>query len=95
MPYKNPEDKRRWEREHRQERNARRIKQERQELATGAERIPRKPTPDPIATKKTKGGWKVLLGGAVALVVMFLGLPGVGLPPPYDSRGHGSGNSGM
>ena len=24
MPYKNPEDKRRWEREHREERNARR-----------------------------------------------------------------------
>jgi len=69
MPYKNPEDKRRWEREHREQRNA----QRRKRLAAPMKPILPKPAPDPIAAKEMESGWKTILGLAVGLGVVLLG----------------------
>jgi hypothetical protein len=56
MPYKNPERKRQWEREHRDQRNARR-----RQIRSGTEgRTATALTPDPISTKAATSGWKVL-----------------------------------
>jgi hypothetical protein len=67
MPYKNPEDKQRWEQEHREQRNARRRTQ----------RITPGPTPDPISTQDPTDAWKVAAGiGAFALAVGIVLLAG-------------------
>jgi hypothetical protein len=71
MPYKNPEDKQRWEREHREQRNTRRK----------AQRITPKPAPDPILTQEPTDTWKTAAGiGAFALAVgisLFAGWVGL------------------
>ena len=69
MPYKNPERKRQWEREHRGQRNAARRKQP---LPTGSGQcaVP-KPKPDPSSTR-SGDGWKVLASIAVGIGVVLL-----------------------
>jgi hypothetical protein len=67
MPYKNPEDKRWWECEHREQRNARRRRQR-----WGAQMDPIAPrsAPDPIPAKEPTSAWKVVAGiGGFALAV--------------------------
>lgn len=83
MPYKNPEHKRQWEQEHREERNAKR-RVERLAPGSGhatrasstnkiaAPRTFRKPTSDPAPDQKTNSGWKEILGWAVGLGVVLL-----------------------
>lgn len=61
MPYKDPERKRQWEREHREERNATR----RNQRLAGPNL-----TPDPILAQEPSTGWKVAAGiGGLALAV--------------------------
>jgi len=70
MPYKNPEDKRRWEQEHREERNARR------RLRPSNMQSPPGPavTPDPLPASEKSSGWKILAGIAVGIGVAVLGV---------------------
>jgi hypothetical protein len=63
MPYKTPEDKRRWEREHRHQRNEQRKKR----LAAPIMPILAKPVPDPVSAQEPESGWKTILGLAVGL----------------------------
>jgi hypothetical protein len=58
MPYKDPERKRQWEREHRPERNARRRKAQ-LGIGSGQPEIP-KPAPDPLSEPST--GWNIVAG---------------------------------
>ena len=77
MPYKNPEDKRRWERDHREQRNAQRKKR----FGAPMKPIFPKPAPDPVAAKEMESGWKTILGLAVGLgVVLLTALGGIRLP---------------
>ena len=64
MPYKNPEDKKRWEREHREIRNARR-RQSRLERQT-SDFVQQTP-PDPVLQQNPKNGWKILAALAVGV----------------------------
>jgi hypothetical protein len=70
MPYKNPEHKRQWEREHRGQRNAQR-RTRRLEEKNGL--IARNPAPDPILAQQPKSGWKGVVGLGVALGLVLLG----------------------
>jgi hypothetical protein len=92
VPYRDPERKRQWEREHREERNARRRKPD---VRVRVERILHKPTPDRVAEHKPTSGWTVLLGFAVGLgVVVIAAVAGVNLPPAGALGGlPGSGSS--
>jgi len=66
MPYKNQEDKKRWEREHRAQRNA----QRRRQRNTGInERIVEKEAPDPVKTGQTDSIWKTIV-----MCVVYIGL---------------------
>ncbi len=66
MPYKDPERKRQWEREHREQRNARRrARLPNQTLVTP------KPAPDPLSNQPTSG-WKALLGLAVGVGIALV-----------------------
>lgn len=66
MPYRNPEDKRRWEREHRQQRNERRRKQR---LGTQIAAIIPNPVSDPTVPADPKGA-----ATAIAIIVLSVGL---------------------
>ena len=79
MPYKDPERKRQWEREHREQRNARR-----RALRLTAQTVsPAKPVPDPAANQQHTSGWKMFLGLAVGLgMALAAALGGAGLPTP-------------
>jgi hypothetical protein len=68
MPYKNPEDKQQWERNHREQRNARRRSQH---LGTQMEVIDPMSAPDPIS--EPNGDWNVAAAIVFALVV-WIGL---------------------
>jgi ferric-dicitrate binding protein FerR (iron transport regulator) len=65
MPYKDPEHKRNWEREHREERNARRRKQP----LTVQLRVH-----DPLSPRETTASWTVAaaIGGVMVAVGMVL-----------------------
>jgi hypothetical protein len=68
MPYSNPKDKRRWEREHRQQRNDRR--RQRRSGTQMAIRVPN-PAPDPILSgEPTSVGCAITIG----IVVLSVGL---------------------
>jgi len=80
MPYKNPERKRQWEREHRGRRNARR-RMHRLSARSGHQRIS-KPTPDPISSQKPQATWRTILGWAIGIGVVLLATIGtINLPP--------------
>ena len=69
MPYKNPENKQQWEREHRDQRNARRRQRR---LETRSEPVIPKRTPDPISYQQSTGGWELVLGLAIGLGIVLL-----------------------
>src|SRR5215469_14488344 len=83
MPYKNPEDKRQWERKHRQQRNARRRTQRvapgsgqatARKAATviaAALRRHRRSATDPVSNRP-RGVWKGILGLVVGVGVVML-----------------------
>jgi len=77
MPYKNPEDKRRWEREHREQRDAQRKK--RRLDVKGVPVIPQRPTP--TVANETKSGSKMILGLAIGFGLLLLGA-GSGIMTP-------------
>ena len=77
MPYKNPEDKRRWEREHREQRDAQRKK--RRLDVKGVPVIPQRPTP--TVANETKSGSKMILGLAIGFGLLLLGA-GSGIRTP-------------
>jgi ferric-dicitrate binding protein FerR (iron transport regulator) len=79
MPYKNPEDKRKWEQEHREQRNARRRQRPSANRAT----------PDPVSAKQKASGWEILASIAVAIgLILLAAFAGAS---KIDST-HGSGN---
>jgi len=79
MPYKDPQRKRQWEREHREQRNAARRKQP-LPPGSGQYAVPRT-LHDPISTQQSGDGWKVLASIAVGIGVVLLGaLAGVRVP---------------
>jgi hypothetical protein len=82
MPYKDPERKRQWELEHREQRNARR---------RAARKRPKLPTPLPeaISDQGSKSIWNVIIGLAVGLGVLLFsvaGAPGAGPGPTSSTR---------
>lgn len=78
MPYKNPEDKRRWEREHREIRNARR-RQIRSKRQTND--FVQQTAPDPASQQNSTNGWKMLAALAVGVGIALVGaFAGVTLP---------------
>ena len=80
MPYKNPEDKKRWEREHRTQRNAQRKARESFENSAP---IARNTAPDPGRASEPGNGWQIILGLVVWVGVMLLiAFVGASLPPP-------------
>ncbi len=108
MPNKDTERKRQWEREHREQRNAKRRMQSRamrsgEPTASNAasdrtrEIVARlkKQSLDPVAKNQQPSGWKVLLGVAVGLGVLVLAaMAGIDVPPPNTIGGQpGSGAS--
>ena len=107
MPYKNPEHKRQWEREHRGQRNARRRMQRPDEGSRqhtspkstfdlrSALRSARKPAPDPVSSRKPKATLKTILGWAVGIGVVLLAAFAGASGFNADHFGtRGSGNSG-
>ena len=91
MPYRNPEQKRKWEREHREQRNAQR-RMRRLEGKNGFNA--RNPAPDPILAQKPKSGWKAILGLAIGLgIILVAAFSGISVPEsggPGKSPGSGS-----
>ena len=86
MHYKNPEDKSRWEGEHREQRNARR----RNRRSDAANRLSvlkcaREVSSHPA--KERKSGWKSLLALAIGLGVFVLGaFSGLNMPLASDAH---------
>jgi hypothetical protein len=77
MPYKDPEPKRQWEREHREQRNARRraLKLVVQPVVSPKAGLDPRPNDQPAS------GWKVLAGLVVGVGIILLGaLAGTTLP---------------
>jgi len=70
MPYKNPEDKRRWEQEHREERNARRRLRYPDTQSMPAPTA----SPDPAPATEKSSGWKILASIAVGVGIALLGV---------------------
>ncbi len=71
MAYKNPEDKRRWEREHREQRNARR---RRQHWGAQIGPIVLRSAADPIPDQEPNGVWLVVAGIGACLLAVVLGV---------------------
>jgi hypothetical protein len=71
MPYKNSEDKRQWEREHREQRNAQR---RRPGLGAQMEPIVPRSAPDPIPDQEPSGVWLVAAGIGACLLAVVLGV---------------------
>ena len=84
MPYQDPERKRQWEREHREQRNARRRQQrlEAQDIPVVHNRVA-----TPVPAKESWSGWKVLTALACGVGIVLIGaMAGVNLPNPGRSR---------
>ena len=109
MPYKDPERKRQWEREHRQQRNAMRRLQRLPARSGHASVSKAQPdpitvlvarlknrAPDPVADQQPQATWKAILGWAVGIgVVVLAAFAAVDVPPCGDlGPSPGSGNSG-
>lgn len=67
MPYKNTDDKRRWEQEHREQRNAQR-RQRRSGIQCRTPEI----MPDPVPAEEKTGGWKIFARIAVGIGVVLI-----------------------
>src|SRR5690349_6134126 len=68
MPYRDPERKRQWEREHREQRNARR----RALRLTVQTVVNPKTAPDPVPNQQHTNGWKMFAGLAIALCISLV-----------------------
>ena len=77
MSYKDPENKRHWEREHREQRNAQRRQRR---SAKRTELLAPKRVPDPVPASETGGGWKVVAG--IGVFVLAVGCVLLGATPP-------------
>ena len=108
MPYKDPERKRQWEQEHREQRNARRRVQ-RLDIGSGQSSVPtatsdiasalrtrvRVQAPDPASDKESQDIWIALVALAVAIGVVLLAvLAGASGFNANHFRTRGSGNLG-
>ena len=95
MPYKDPERKRQWEREHREQRNAQRRMQRLSEPSRYVS-APR-PAPDISSSRKSQATWKTILGWTLGIgFVLLAALAGASLPTPGDlGASPGPGNPGM
>jgi hypothetical protein len=89
MPYKDPERKRQWEREHRKERNERRRAKR---LRLQAPLCQGKPLPDRVLAEQPSSAWETVKRiGAFALVVgislftVCAGVSGSGFVTPVGS----------
>ncbi|SPF36938.1 hypothetical protein SBA1_170057 [Candidatus Sulfotelmatobacter kueseliae] len=105
MPYKDPERKRQWEREHHEERNARRrvqrlntgsgqpsVSKATSDIAAALHTHVRERVPDPASNQESQGIWMALFGLAVAIgVVLFAAVASFSSLTPSASSG--SGNS--
>jgi hypothetical protein len=69
MPYKNPEHKRQWEREHREQRNAQRRQRR---FETQRNLVVHQQLPAAVPAKDSASGWKTLLGLAIGMGVILL-----------------------
>jgi len=79
MPYKDPERKRQWEREHREQRNA--IRRRQRSAAASGQITLANPAPDRTSTERSQTSWTVLASIAVGIGVVLLGvLAGVRIP---------------
>ena len=70
MPYKNPHDKRRWEREHRAQRNPQRRANRTDTLTMPI--VPKRVL-DTALDPESKGGWKMILALAVGIASALVG----------------------
>jgi hypothetical protein len=84
MPYKDSERKRQWEREHREERNARRRRP-----VFPAHMTPNvpKPAPDPISHQEPGSAWNAMAG-----IIVFALAVGIALLTAWRSGASGSGS---
>jgi len=83
MPYKDPERKKQWEREHREERNARRRKQH---LSAPSRAKLAKPTHGPFPHQEPQSAWKAIAALVVGLgVVLLTAVAGLAGPPDFGS----------
>ena len=99
MLYKNPENKRQSEREHREERNARRKRQRLDarsgqrksvaDLLTALRTRPRNRNGDPSFNPSSPGTWKSLFGWAVGIgIVLLAAFTSVSYATPVISPRH-------
>jgi hypothetical protein len=71
MPYKDPERKRQWEREHREQRNARR---RRSVFPTHMPSSVTRPAPDPVSHQGSGSAWEVMAGIIVFALAVGIAL---------------------
>jgi hypothetical protein len=71
MPYKDPERKRQWEREHREERNARR---RRSVFPAHMPSSAARSAPDPISHQEALSAWEVIAGIIVFALAVGIAL---------------------
>ena len=84
MPYRNPERKRQWEQQYREQRNARRSMQR---LGTrSGHLITPKPEPDRISEQESQDTWKTILGWAMGIGVVLLAVIGGANPHMSSPR---------
>lgn len=80
MPYKNPEHKRQWEREHREQRNEQRRMRC---LQSKSGSVLQNPAPDPVSMEQRTSGWKGIMAFGVAVgFFAFAVFSGMNIPSP-------------
>jgi hypothetical protein len=78
MPYKDPDRKRQWEREHRQQRNAQRRQRR---LESESAPVMPKAVHDPVSVQHSGNGWKIFATVAIGVgFALFGALAGVNIP---------------
>src|SRR5256885_10729964 len=90
MPYKDPEDKRRWEQEHRDHRNARR-----RQRNLGMQTLAASTMPDAVGAGEQINGWKILativVGIGVASLAALVGATHIGSAMQTGNPGNVNG----